>query len=93
MFCPHPWQRWSILGSSLIVFITWFSVQVGVAVNSWYEPFYDLIQKAMAHPNTIKIETFYHLVNDILSIVLIAVVINVINLFLSATMYFAGARP
>lgn len=81
VFCPHPWQRWSILGSSLIVFITWFSVQVGVAVNSWYEPFYDLIQKAMAHPNTIKIETFYHLVNDILSIVLIAVVINVINLF------------
>lgn len=81
VFSPHPWQRWSILGSALIIFVTWFSVQVGVAINSWYEPFYDLIQKAMAHPNTIRIETFYHMVNDILSIVLIAVVINVMNLF------------
>lgn len=81
VFSPHPWQRWSILGSAFIIFVTWFSVQVGVAINSWYEPFYDLIQKAMAHPNTIRIEAFYHMINDILSIVLIAVVINVTNLF------------
>ncbi|MBD8169105.1 peptide antibiotic transporter SbmA [Erwinia persicina] len=78
---PHPWQRWSILGSALIIFVTWFSVQVGVAINSWYEPFYDLIQKAMAHPNTIKISAFYTQVNGFLSIALIAVVIDVLNLF------------
>lgn len=81
IFSPHPWQRWSILGSALIIFVTWFSVQVGVAINSWYEPFYDLIQKAMAHPNTIQISAFYTQINGFLSIAFIAVVIDVLNLF------------
>jgi len=81
IFSPHPWQRWSILGSALIIFVTWFSVQVGVAINSWYEPFYDLIQKAMAPPNTIQISAFYTQINGFLSIAFIAVVIDVLNLF------------
>lgn len=78
---PHPWQRWSVLGSSLIIFTTWFSVQVGVAVNAWYEPFYDLIQRAMSHPNTVKIEAFYAQTQGFLSIAMIAVVINVMSMF------------
>jgi len=81
LFSPHPWQRWSVLGSALIIFVTWFSVQVGVAVNAWYGPFYDLIQRAMAHPNTVTITTFYRQLTDFLSIALIAVVMNVLNMF------------
>jgi len=81
LFSPHPWQRWSVLGSALIIFVTWFSVQVGVAINRWYEPFYDLVQRAMAHPNTIKIATLYGQIEGFLSIALIAVVIDVLNLF------------
>ncbi|MBV5323855.1 MAG: peptide transporter, partial [Rhodospirillaceae bacterium] len=45
---PHPWQNWSILGSMLIIFSTYFSVQVSVAINNWYGPFYDKIQQALA---------------------------------------------
>lgn len=78
---PHPWQRWSVLGSALIIFATWFSVQVGVAINAWYEPFYDLIQRALSQPNTVKIETFYAQTQGFLSIAMIAVVINVLNMF------------
>lgn len=81
LFSPHPWQRWSVLGSALIIFVTWFSVQVGVAINRWYEPFYDLVQRAMAHPNTVKIDTLYGQIGGFLSIALIAVVIDVLNLF------------
>jgi peptide/bleomycin uptake transporter len=44
----HPWMLWSILGSALILFTTEFQVQVSVAINDWYGPFYDLIQKALA---------------------------------------------
>jgi hypothetical protein len=47
-YCPHRWQYWSILGTSLIIFVTWFLVEVGVAINAWYAPFYDLIQTALA---------------------------------------------
>jgi len=40
---PHRWQLWSVLGTALIVFNTYFSVQVSVAINAWYGPFYDLL--------------------------------------------------
>ncbi len=44
----HPWQLWSIIGSSLILFSTYFSVQVSVAINNWRRPFFDLVQKALS---------------------------------------------
>ena len=80
-FSPHAWQRWSVLGSALIIFVTWFSVQVGVAVNRWYEPFYNLIQQALAKPHSVQLAELYHQVGGFLSIALIAVVINVMNMF------------
>ncbi|WP_075183024.1 peptide antibiotic transporter SbmA [Pantoea sp. 1.19] len=78
---PHPWQRWSILGSALIVFNTWFSVQTGVAVNDWYGPFYDRIQQALTHPNTLQASVFYREIGAFLSIAGVAVVVSVLNLF------------
>jgi ABC-type long-subunit fatty acid transport system fused permease/ATPase subunit len=47
-YSPHRWQYWSVLGTALIIFNTYFSVQVSVAINAWYGPFYDLIQQALA---------------------------------------------
>ncbi|MCU5771470.1 peptide antibiotic transporter SbmA [Erwiniaceae bacterium BAC15a-03b] len=78
---PHRWQYWSIYGSALIIFVTWFDVQVGVAINAWYGPFYDLIQNALSHPNSIKISVFYHQLEAFLGIALIAVVIGVLSAF------------
>lgn len=77
----HPWQRWSVWGSALIIFVTWFGVQVGVAVNAWYGPFYDLIQKALTKAGSVQIAEFYHQVRAFLGIALIAVVIGVLNAF------------
>lgn len=45
---PHKWQRWSILGSALILFSTYFSVQVSVAINNWRRPFFDDVQNALS---------------------------------------------
>jgi peptide/bleomycin uptake transporter len=44
---PHKWQWWSIIGSSAIIFSTYFSVQVSVAINHWRRPFFDLIQSLL----------------------------------------------
>lgn len=44
---PHKWQWWSIVGSSSILFSTYFSVQVSVAINNWRRPFFDLIQSLL----------------------------------------------
>ncbi|HBI10111.1 MAG TPA: peptide transporter [Franconibacter pulveris] len=81
LYSPHRWQHWSILGSALIIFVTWFLVEVGVAVNAWYAPFYDLIQTALSAPHKVKIEQFYHEVGVFLGIALIAVVVGVLNNF------------
>ncbi|WHQ75220.1 peptide antibiotic transporter SbmA [Pantoea sp. Lij88] len=78
---PHPWRRWSVWGSALIIFVTWFGVQVGVAINAWYGPFYDLIQKALTKAGSVQIAAFYHEVISFLGIALIAVVIGVLNSF------------
>ncbi len=45
---PHPWALWSVWGSALIIFTTYFQVQVSVAINTWYGPFYDLVQAALS---------------------------------------------
>ncbi|MEQ4510376.1 peptide antibiotic transporter SbmA [Dickeya zeae] len=78
---PHPWQRWSILGTSLIIFVTYFSVEIGVAVNDWYGPFYDLIQKALSAPNAVTIQAFYKELLIFLGIALTAVTVGVMHLF------------
>ena len=43
-----PGRTGRSLGSALILFATYFQVQVSVAINSWFGPFYDLIQAALS---------------------------------------------
>jgi peptide/bleomycin uptake transporter len=43
----HKWHWWSIVGSIFILFSTYFSVQVSVAINNWRRPFFDLVQNAL----------------------------------------------
>jgi peptide/bleomycin uptake transporter len=58
-YSPHPWAWWSIPGSSLIMFVTYFQVQVSVAINDWYGPFYDMIQAALAKTRVVPIEEYW----------------------------------
>ncbi|WP_312211107.1 peptide antibiotic transporter SbmA [Pseudescherichia sp.] len=80
-YAPHRWQRWSILGTALIIFVTWFMVEVSVAINAWYAPFYDLIQSALSAPHKVTIGQFYHEVGVFLGIAMIAVLVAVMNNF------------
>ena len=59
IFSPHPWSPWSIIGSALILFTSYFQVEVSVAINSWYGPFYDLVQAALSKSTPVTIEQFY----------------------------------
>ncbi|MEM0899635.1 MAG: peptide antibiotic transporter SbmA [Pseudomonadota bacterium] len=44
----HPWELWSVAGASVILFVTYFNVQVSVAINNWRRPFFDMVQNALA---------------------------------------------
>ncbi|MER9960955.1 peptide antibiotic transporter SbmA [Mesorhizobium sp. M0045] len=83
-YSPHPWERWSILGSSLILFTTYFQVQVSVAINAWYGPFWDLIQAILSKTVTATESDLYAQVLAFLGIALVAVTVFVItNFFVS----------
>ena len=80
-FAPHPWALWSILGSALILFTTYFQVQVSVAINSWYGPFYDLVQAALSKSRPVTLEEFYGELSTFAGIALVAVVVGVMTRF------------
>ena len=81
VFSPHPWAPWSILGSALILFTTYFQVEVSVAINSWYGPFYNMVQAALSKSSTVTIEQFYGEVSTFAGIALVAVVVGVMTRF------------
>ncbi len=80
-YSPHRWQYWSILGTALIIFNTYFSVQVSVAFNAWYGPFYDMIQQALARTAPITAEQLYMGMLGVSGIAFLAVTVGVLNLF------------
>jgi peptide/bleomycin uptake transporter len=80
-FSPHPWALWSILGSALILFATYFQVQVSVAVNTWYGPFYDLVQAALSKSKPVTVEEFYGELSTFAGIALVAVIVGVMTRF------------
>lgn len=75
----NSWQRWSVWGSAFILFNIWFGVQVGVLVNAWYNPFYDLIQKMLANGGDVN--DLYRGTLTFLSIAMVAVTVSVFNSF------------
>jgi peptide/bleomycin uptake transporter len=80
-FSPHPWAWWSIVGSALILFATYFQVQVSVAVNTWYGPFYDLVQAALSQSKPVTVEEFYGELSTFAGIALVAVIVGVMTRF------------
>jgi peptide/bleomycin uptake transporter len=80
-FLPHPWQNWSILGSSLILFITYFQVQVSVAVNNWYGPFWDYVQGIMSKTLTTTNAEFYSQLSSFVWLALVGMNVSVLTAF------------
>ena len=78
---PQAWARWSVLGTALIIFVVYFQVQVSVAINAWYGPFYDLIQAALAKTAPVSLAQFFAQLATFAGIALVAVTVRVINRF------------
>ena len=81
---PHRWQWWSIVGSAVILFSTYFSVQVSVAINNWRRPFFDSVQQALDPDQigSVPIQDFYDFIFIFLQIAFIAIFVFVATRFL-----------
>ncbi len=80
IFSDNKWQAWSIWGSAFILFNIWFSVQVDVVINAWYQPFYNLIQKMVSSGGG-ELNLLYTEMLTFIFIAMVYVTIAVLNLF------------
>lgn len=78
---PHPWWRWSILGSALLLFTTYYQVQVSVAINDWYGPFYDMVQAALGKTREVTLGEFFGYIATFLEIALVSVAVVALTRF------------
>jgi peptide/bleomycin uptake transporter len=81
MLSPQPWFYWSVLGTALIVFVIYFQVQVSVAINAWYGPFWDLVQAAVSKSKPVTLPEFYAQILTFFSIASVAVTVIALNNF------------
>ena len=79
---PHRWFRWSVVVSSVILFVIWFQVQLDVMINQWFGSFYDLIQKALAEPNSVTLDAYFSQLVTFLSIAMVFITVAVLNHYL-----------
>jgi len=88
IFCPHPWQHWSILGSAFLLFTTYLSVEADVVVNGWRGIFFDLLQKALGAHNAVKTSQLYSSIWSFMMIAFLATVVATVIAFFASHYVF-----
>ncbi|MGZ2259414.1 peptide antibiotic transporter SbmA [Roseobacter sp. A03A-229] len=84
----HRWAKWSVAGSALIVFVTWFQVQLDVMINEWFGTFYDTVQQALAEPNSVSAEDYYGQLATFLKIAMVFIITAVVGAFFTSHYVF-----
>jgi peptide/bleomycin uptake transporter len=77
-FLSRRWLPWSLLGTGLILFATWYRVQLDVQINEWFGTFYDLIQKALGKPGSITMAEYWAQIATFFRIAMVYVTIAVV---------------
>ncbi len=85
---PHRWFWWSVVASSVILFVVWFLVQLDVMIKNWFGTFYDLIQKALTAPNSVTIDEYFAQLVTFLIIAMVYIFVAVGNAFLVSHFIF-----
>ena len=87
-FTQRKWQLWSWIGSFVILLSLWVQVQIDVKINEWFGQFYDMIQKALAAPNSITIEEYWASLLSFITLAGIYVALATIVAFFTAHYLF-----
>ena len=88
IYSPHKWQNWSILGTSLLILMTYLTVQVSVVINEWYRPFYNDIQTALGGSGEVTAGDLYRQLFTFLVIVFPYIVFVPFKIFFTAHYIF-----
>lgn len=84
----HPWKLWSVWGSALIIFVTYFGVQISVVINNWRRPFGDLLQNALVKKPGVSVENFYDLMLVFAQIAFLSMFVSIMTDFFTSHYIF-----
>lgn len=85
---PHPWWRWSVACSALLVFLLWFQVQLDVMINTWFGSFYNLVQQALAKPGAVTQAQFFGQLATFGGIAMVYIMTAVLTAFITSHYVF-----
>ena len=74
----NKWHIWSVVGTTIILVVTYFLVQISVWLNNWYGDFFDLIQRALQEPDSITIGEFYGKMVTVFYVLMATIIVRVI---------------
>lgn len=75
------WQHWSVLGSELVLYVTYIQVEVAVGINNWYGPFWNMVQAALGHTAHVTLAQYYGELGRFLGLAFLAVTVGVLTSF------------
>ena len=87
-FIIKKWLLWSWVGSLIILTSLWVQVKIDVEINKWFGTFYDMIQKALAKPNSITIDEYWESLFSFISLAGLYVALYVVISFFTAHYLF-----
>ncbi|ORE95737.1 microcin B17 transporter [Stappia sp. 22II-S9-Z10] len=88
IYSPHRWALWSVAGSAVIIFATWFQVQLDVMINAWFGSFYDLVQQALGEPGAVTATAYYAELSTFLGIAMVYIMTAVLSAFITSHYVF-----
>ena len=91
MFCVfwyfykrNEWYWWSVVGSTGILLVIYFQVQVEAFVNEWSGVFFDMIQLALTQPRSVEPSRFYGEVFTLFVVLMPTILVAVLLAFFTS---------
>ncbi len=95
MFCVfwyfykrNEWYWWSVVGSTGILLVIYFQVQVEAFVNEWSGVFFDMIQLALTQPRSVEPSRFYGEVFTLFVVLMPTILVAVLLAFFTSHYVF-----
>lgn len=84
----NEWYWWSVVGSTGILLVIYFQVQVDAFVNEWSGVFFDMIQLALTQPRSVAPDRFYGEVFTLFAVLMPTIIVAVLLAFVTSHYVF-----
>lgn len=81
IIAPHRWWLWSVVGSAIIIYVTYLQVEVNVGLVGWSGVFFDMVQALLDHKIKADPAAFYGEMLVFLWLALFGVVVGTLTQF------------